>query len=175
MRLVLIACVGAAAVALAGCETISPEECRVADWYAIGNKNGANGQSLADLNDYAKDCAKAGVTPDRRACADGHADGLRLYCTPEEGYERGLQNAYYGGVCPPELERDFLPAYRHGREIYRVNAAIEDARRDIDDLQFRERAAQTRPERARIRDAIYDRQRDLDRFYDELDRLRRRY
>ena len=46
----------------------------------------------------------------------GRAEGLRSYCTLENGYEAGYAGRRYRDVCPPELEIAFLQGYQQGRK-----------------------------------------------------------
>jgi hypothetical protein len=49
------------------------------------------------------------------------------YCTPPNGFAQGRNGSAYNGVCPANLEDDFLPAYQDGQRIYIVEQAVTSA------------------------------------------------
>ncbi len=114
-------------VLLSGCATMSEDQCRVGDWGGQGWRDGAAGHSVSRLDDHAKACAKYGAAPNMSAYLASREDGLRTYCTWENGFRQGRQGNSYGGVCSPAEERDFLPAYEDGRRIYVVEQAVSSA------------------------------------------------
>jgi hypothetical protein len=67
------------------------------------------------------------VAPNMSAYLAAREDGLRTYCTWENGFRQGRQGGSYVGVCSPAEERDFLPAYEDGRRIYVVEQAVSSA------------------------------------------------
>mgnify|MGYP003339104392 CR=1 FL=1 len=67
------------------------------------------------------------VAPDPATYSRAREDGLRGYCTFQRGWIEGRAgNAYYG-VCRPEEEAAFLPAYNDGRRLHEAAAAVEAA------------------------------------------------
>ena len=114
-------------VLLSGCATMSEDQCLVGDWGGQGWRDGAAGHQVSRLDDHAKACAKYGVAPNMSAYLSSREDGLRTYCTWENGFRQGRQGGSYGGVCSPAEERDFLPAYEDGRRIYGVEQAVSSA------------------------------------------------
>ena len=128
MKLLIAAAVAATGVVLlSGCATMSQDQCLVGDWGGQGWRDGAAGRQTSRLDDHAKACAKFGVAPNMSAYLSAREDGLRTYCTWENGFRQGRQGASYGGVCSPAEERDFLPAYQDGRRIYAAEQAVSSA------------------------------------------------
>jgi hypothetical protein len=117
--------------ALSGCATMSGEECATADWAAVGYEDGANGYPTERLGDHRKACAKHGYTPDFAAYRQGREQGLVEYCQTGRGFKAGESGANYHGVCPPELEEDFLSGYRIGHHLHTLRSAISDKSSDI--------------------------------------------
>lgn len=109
---------------LCGCATLNKNECLYANWQAIGLEDGAKGQDLSYLSRHRKACAKYGVSPDADLYMSGYEAGLTQFCTPERGFSLGLGGAGYSGICPVELEYDFLPAYQQGYEIYQAERQV---------------------------------------------------
>ena len=170
MRIVIAAAVAATGVALlAGCTTMTKEQCLAGAWGEKGYQDGLSGYRTSRLHDHAQACAKFGVEANPGAYLSARDDGLRTYCTWESGFRQGRQGNSYGGVCSPAEERDFLPAYEDGRRIYvveqavsSVESALNSAISRIDDREDKLEAKQrelrqeglTDEQRQRIRDRI---------------------
>lgn len=120
-----------AALLLASCATMSKDECRSADWYIKGLADASDGYALDRLDDHAKACARAAVTPKAKDYEAGHKKGARLYCVPDKGYSEGRNGASYNGICPRDLEGNFLRAYRHGQELFVIQQKINLLAQDI--------------------------------------------
>ena len=105
---------------LAGCATMSVEErtafCANTDWYRYGVNDGTLGIPSNDRGRTIGECAELGQPIDVAAYQAGRAEGLRTYCTVENGYDVGYSGRRYQRVCPPELEPDFLQGYALGRD-----------------------------------------------------------
>ncbi|MFC5372924.1 DUF2799 domain-containing protein [Brevundimonas faecalis] len=126
---VLIAAAAAATgvLLLSGCATMNEDQCMVGDWGGQGWRDGAAGYPTSRIDDHAKACAKYGVAPNMSAYLASREDGLRTYCTWENGFRQGRQGNSYHGVCAPAEERDFVPAYEDGRRIHSVEQAVSAA------------------------------------------------
>jgi hypothetical protein len=111
-------------IVLAGCSAMGRSECEVSDWRSVGFEDGARGASVARIGDYRKACAKHGVTPDLEAYRAGYAQGVETYCRAANGFNLGSSGGAYGGMCPGELEGEFLSGYQSGRQLYELNAAV---------------------------------------------------
>lgn len=120
------ACLGAVllAAALGGCATLSEEQCLANDWKTVGYADGAAGYSPSRLLKHTDACMKHGVNPDREAYLAGHAEGIVVFCTPRNGFQRGQSGYAYSQVCPPQLEPAFHAAYQDGRQIYLAAAEV---------------------------------------------------
>lgn len=130
------ACVGAM-VALGSCATMSAEQCLAGDWSGQGYADGQSGLTMSRLDEHAEACAKHGVTPDAAAYAAGRRQGLLQYCTPHRGFEVGRTGSGYAGVCPSELEADFMFGYRDGQVVHAAEEALASARSRVDSLGAR--------------------------------------
>src|SRR5688572_14241675 len=80
---VMVACL------LAGCASLDKDECRNADWYAIGLEDGARGRTVERLGDHRRACAEHGVAPQSERYVAGRNEGLKSFCTYERGYSQG--------------------------------------------------------------------------------------
>jgi len=131
-----------------GCAGMSKSECVSADWRMIGFEDGSQGAGLGRLTRYRSDCADYGVVPDLDAYNDGRYSGLNEFCRPEHGYRLGASGHAYTGVCPAQLESEFLERYRDGQRVHVASARVRDAERDLrnhqqklDELEAQEKAA----------------------------------
>lgn len=95
---------------LSGCSAISEEECRLGDWYQIGLVDGQSGKKSYAAT-YSEECAEYGVTVDLKTYLDGRKEGLKTYCTYENGTVVGQANQDYENVCPADLAKAFLSGY----------------------------------------------------------------
>lgn len=104
---------------LAGCASLSKDECAIADWYAIGIEDGSNGQDMSRLGAHRKACAKVGVTPDTDRYTEGRLVGLQSFCTYQRGYSAGKWGRSSQTVCPAgPLEAEFIRGYNAGLPLY---------------------------------------------------------
>ncbi len=108
-----------AALGVAACTTGATQDraalCPTVDWYEYGRNDARLGVPASERTELFADCRELGYAPDVAAYRAGRAEGLRAYCTLENGYELGLQGRRYRDVCPPELEIAFLQGYNEGR------------------------------------------------------------
>jgi hypothetical protein len=111
--ILLLAVLGAAA-----CTTLTPDErsaaCRATDWHSYGLNDGLLGVPVATRTEKFADCAALGYPADVAAYQAARAEGLKTYCTVENGYDVGYAGRRYRDVCPPETEQDFLQGYEQG-------------------------------------------------------------
>ncbi len=122
-------------LALAGCATLSERECRSADWYDIGLRDGANGRGEEYVAEHAAACGKLGIAPERERWLAGRERGLERYCTVNNGYRIGEVGGTYNGVCFAYDEREFLRGYHLGREVNRVKSRLDYIEGQISSLQ----------------------------------------
>ncbi len=116
---------------VSGCSTMSADECVTADWRTIGYEDGAKGREASAISRHRKACAKHGVTANFDAYEEGRREGLREFCRPANGYRIGRKGATYDGVCPHDMEDEFLAAYEDGYEHFRLEADVQNIERDI--------------------------------------------
>ena len=111
-------------VGVSGCATMSQEECLVSDWQSVGYEDGTRGASVGTISKYRKTCAKHGVSPDLQAYRQGYEEGVVVYCQPARGFNEGSRGRSYSGVCPADLEPEFLDGYQAGRQLYDLRAGV---------------------------------------------------
>lgn len=64
-------------VLLAGCVSMSEQECRSADWYKLGYRDGDSYGLRPQVDAYAAQCSRAGINADEKAYLAGWVDGYR--------------------------------------------------------------------------------------------------
>jgi Protein of unknown function (DUF2799) len=116
---------------LAGCATLDKDECRTADWYAIGLEDGARGRAIERLGDHRRACAQHNVAPSAERYIAGRNEGLKSFCTPERGYSEGRAGHAYAAGCPEPLAGSFLGAYQRGRELHDLNRQLSTLESEI--------------------------------------------
>jgi hypothetical protein len=121
-----------AAALIQGCASIGRDECAVADWRTVGFEDGTQGALPDAISRYRRACAEHGIVPDLNAYMNGRREGLQSYCTPGNGFNVGAQGSFYAGVCPPEMEGDFLDAYSSGHRLYELESAAYEAQSRVD-------------------------------------------
>lgn len=156
---------------LAGCETMSEDQCRRADWLDRGRRDGADGEPMSILDSHRKACAKAGVVPDDARWHTGWREGLGRYCTPRSGWERGLSDRTYHGVCAGMGEDEFLRWHRAGREVYKLRQQRDHNTREIAKLEEQLKKAAKDDERKALRDRIRHLDQDQQRLRRTIDTL----
>ena len=124
--------IGYLLVLLSGCATLNEDECMTADWYEIGYSDGTKGQPYNYVEKHRKACSKHGVRANFDDWQAGHQAGLRRYCTAEKGYEEGLNNRTYHGVCEGRAAEQFLQGYEQGQQLYHQRTLVSDLERDIE-------------------------------------------
>lgn len=122
----------ATVVLLNGCNTLNKDECRNANWKLIGFEDGSRGHGPERIGEHRRACAQHNITPDLHAYQNGHAEGMRQFCQPRNGYQQGQNGYRYSGGCPRDLEPAFVHAFKSGAEIYAVKSKINAARQQQD-------------------------------------------
>lgn len=170
-RTALALLAGTTSLVLLGCASMTPEQCKVADWYQVGLQDGRQGERPQDkLGDYAKDCAEVGVRPDGARYQAGWNAGIRDFCTPFSGWREGTQGrSYKSGACRGQMgEWPFEQALRNGLEVHRTEQSLRNHDSEIRRL---ERLLQDKETPERERREIRDRLRWLDYEQSRLRRL----
>lgn len=116
---------------LSGCASMSADECTMSDWRTIGFEDGAQGYTADRLGNHRKACAKHGVAPDFEAYQSGRSEGLRQFCQPSRGFNVGAGGGRYNGVCPGDMEPDFVAAFNSGHQLYNLRSSVNSANYQI--------------------------------------------
>ncbi len=108
-----------------GCEIMSEDECRQANWYEQGYIDGTQGQSSAVLKDYQKACSKY-VNVDQVQYMSGRREGAEIYCNPNRAFSLGANGTALTDVCRgTKNEREFNNLYNRGRVVYSAKTQVD--------------------------------------------------
>ena len=114
-----------------GCATLSKDECLSADWHTIGYEDGSRGFTTQHIRKHREACAEHGIAPDFEGYMAGHREGARQYCVPIRGFSLGRNGKHYSGICPANLEDDFLAAFDEGRAVYQLKKETNQLQREV--------------------------------------------
>jgi hypothetical protein len=170
MKIWAFAAAAGAAILLAGCATVSREQCEAGDWPEIGKAHALQGFPASRLEKVVEDCGRHSISVDTDAYMQGWGMGVRAYCTPRRGFDDGRSGNRPSFSCPADLAVDYDDARRLGDRLKQAEddvslseSSLERSRREVDDLGERiaaldcnqeDRAARRscRLERERLRD-----------------------
>lgn len=120
---------------LSACATMSPDECRVADWYLIGEMDARSGRAPAHFAQRDRACLEAGYPADQQSWRQGWEQGLAVFCTAQEGFRFGRDGGRYERICPASLEPDFISGFDLGRELFTLNERANSLRGEISTIE----------------------------------------
>lgn len=120
---------------LAGCASLSEEECQITDWYKLGQGDALEGYPDGRLQDHIKACQRYDIAPDTKLYAEGRQIGLQQYCTAENGFQVGRKGYRYQNICPSGVEKAFVGGYERGARLHRIELDIASANQERDALQ----------------------------------------
>src|ERR1700724_2943843 len=126
----------ARAAVLSGGVAMNKHECQLGDWHTVGFDDGARGAPLTRVADYSKACAKYSVRPDLSSYRSGYDLGLDTYCRDSNGFAVGSAGASYEGVCPAQLEPQFLNGYRTGHQLFELQSAVSGLQSQIAERRY---------------------------------------
>ena len=145
---------------LGGCATMSADECRVADWYLIGEMDARSGRTPAYFAQRDRDCREAGHPADQPSWRAGWEEGLSLFCTAPQGFRFGREGNRYEPICPAALEVDFLQGYVPGRELHEVETRLQALRGELGRIETSLRQARRKDKLTAEEVEDLERQRD---------------
>lgn len=129
-----------AALGLAGCQTLSVDQCQQANWFEVGRTDGLNGRSPRH-GLLSKECSVQGVRVSamtQTTYRNGHQDGLKVFCTPPVILEKALQQNIDLQICPSETIAWLSPYAQVGnnqrnaqKQLDRLQAERERLDRDL--------------------------------------------
>lgn len=65
-----------------------------------------------------------------------HQAGIRIYCQKENGFSAGATGRKYNGICPKDLEQNFVAEFNRGRKNF-LNATIASNESALGDIEVK--------------------------------------
>ena len=126
------------ALALGACATLNEQQCRSADWEALGRAEGARGAPATAIEDQSAACAKHGVALQEVAWRVGHAKGVEEFCTPRGGYLAGRSASRVDPkLCAGKPQEEaFNAALRDGKDIAKLVSELRTLRQAVGEFEL---------------------------------------
>ncbi|MES2106873.1 MAG: DUF2799 domain-containing protein [Pseudomonadota bacterium] len=117
---------------MAGCASLSKDQCLNGNWQQIGFADGTRGLPPDQLNEHAKACSEYGVQTNFEQYMLGRSRGLINYCQPQNAFNIGRAGQGENmAACPPNMQDAFLFEFRRGGEINQMESELEALRSRI--------------------------------------------
>ena len=145
-----VAVAAAALMVLASCATLNEDQCRTVQWFDLGQQDGAAGRAGNHVEQHRRACAEHNLPVDDQQWRVGWDQGIRLYCTPENGLLQGRQGSYYANSCPADLKVGFESAYQVAKALHDARSTRDSLQREVDGLFDQLRRAEKAEDRRRI-------------------------
>ena len=128
MRLILI--LSTLTVLLSGCAAMSVEQCKTANWFSVGERDGSDGHE-SRLDKYYSSCQKANIVPNQKLYEQGYQKGLGYYCRPEIIFSEALEGRGDIRVCPIEKRESLRSYYQVAYEYYQADSEFNRSQNDM--------------------------------------------
>lgn len=124
------------AVGLASCASMSPSECRFADWQEVGRTDAQRGFAQDYLARHRKSCAKAGFPVDVTRYYAGYQRGLKDYCIAPTAFNAARQGRDRPVQCSDisVQANDYLRAYDYGLKVRDKEVEISSLQQSMEDI-----------------------------------------
>jgi len=118
---------------LSSCATLKKSDCLEGNWSGIGFNDAVAGlKSDSQFSAHAKACSKHKIAPNPAVYQSGYQKGLIQFCTATNGYNRGLSQSEYYGICPKTTQKHFLKGYLAG-----LDTATIELNEEISNLRYK--------------------------------------
>lgn len=129
------------------CSTFSKNDCKNMNWQNAGYQTALDGEKADHrIKYYLKECTNEHkVTVNLDAFTKGYDQGIKIYCSEANLYQKGLSGKIYKNICK---ESESTANFSIGRsqylekkvlelenDIQRLNNDIDDLRRKKSDLE----------------------------------------
>lgn len=147
-----------------GCAAMSVDECKTANWTAVGEKDGSNGRERR-LNQYYKACSEANIIPNQSQYDQGYRKGLDYYCQPDMIFHEALKGKGLYQVCPVETRTKLRPFYDSASRYYMAENEYNSYQTNLKDYTDKAYNTKLKPEeRERYRNLLKQLQQDASRI-----------
>ncbi|SFO40543.1 Protein of unknown function [Cohaesibacter marisflavi] len=157
---------------LAGCASLSQEECQTGDWGAVGANDAMEGRDATRFSEHIEACSKYDIAPDKKLYEIGYQKGLRSYCTPSNGFSVGRNGYSYRQICPPASEPEFMRGYLRGSALHETETEIAEKEQELTRLKTERAELRASKKEDKKRKSLRRVARDIDALEWDLHRLR---
>ncbi|HIF9389428.1 TPA: DUF2799 domain-containing protein [Photobacterium damselae] len=135
---------------------MNENECRTANWYSLDYTDGMNGSDMANsLSNRSSACAEYNVAVNFNQYKSGYEQGVVAFCTESNGYYVASNGYNYRGICPKNLENQFLKGYQQGRKLNQLRQQASEIKDQLDQAEFDNNYQQSEIKRLKNK-LIYD-------------------
>ena len=118
---------------LAGCATMSPEECLQANWEEIGYNDAIAGHPVSRSQAHREACTETGVSVDFELYRHGYTLGLPYYCTRAMGFESADHGGEYAAQCVSDEFPEYASGYGEGLDVFVLKRELRELEEHIED------------------------------------------
>lgn len=112
---------------LVGCQTITPQQCSIADWYQVGYEDGTKGRDSLYVSNYSKPCSSANIIPNRVQWERGRQEGFKRFCTVPVAHSEGLSGNKFSSICPVDSTHTArYNAWYQGYQIFELKRQVRN-------------------------------------------------
>lgn len=122
---------------ISACATLNESECKTANWQIIGLEDGSQGRPASYIGEHRKACSEYTISPNLNAYLKGHSQGLKQYCTEQNGYQQGVRGKALSQVCSGSLATSFSRGHQRGLLVYQAASEMRAMQSQIDSLYHR--------------------------------------
>ena len=98
---------------LNGCSSLTKDQCVNNNWFDLGKKQGLRANDPPEHDDIEKACAKHGIQIKKENYKAGFLEGLKEYCTYQNGRTRALQGDRIYDYCD-KVGNEFREGFSKG-------------------------------------------------------------
>lgn len=98
------------------------------NWANRGYADGKKGSPANQFTKYRAQCAEHKITIDTDQYVRGHQEGLKLFCTYENGMQQGEDGERNELVCPESLALEFNRGHQAGYKMYEFRKEMDRQR-----------------------------------------------
>jgi hypothetical protein len=155
-------------IVMAGCASLSEDQCRKGGWQHLGEVDGSVGYPLERITAHREACAEYGIQPNDAEYRFGHEAGLRSYCTLPNALKEGLSGRSYQGVCTGPMGHRFAEIHAAAYSVHRARSEVDSIRDEIHRTEREIRSEKTPAERKKsLQEDLRHLERKLQRVRDD--------
>ncbi len=117
-------------ILFSGCSLLSLEECQKMNWRDKGYQDAIIGTSTPRTYDYQKACSEHNIKIDDKKYNDGFNEGLKKFCTYDQGYKIGKKGGSHQSC--EKIGNEFSQGLELGHLEYKKEVAKNNLKRRLE-------------------------------------------